>query len=90
MWLGYGKPSRQYCFVIFGIEAIEVINVTVNGEAQELPSGFTVSDLLTQLGLESRALAVEVNEQIKPRDVHSVTVIAEGDVLEIVTLVGGG
>jgi len=55
-----------------------------------LSDGCTVSDLLAKLGLDSRALAVEVNQQLKPRNLHSVTVIAEGDELEIVTLVGGG
>ena len=89
MWLELvNQANRQFC--LFGIEPIEVITATINGEAQELPIGCTVSDLLAKLGLKSRALAVEVNQQLKPRDVHAVTVIAEGDVLEIVTLVGGG
>jgi len=70
--------------------AIKTINVIVNGESVELPEGSTVSDLLKHLEIDSRALAVEVNQQIKPRNLHSVTVIAQGDVLEIVTLVGGG
>lgn len=80
----------RFNLLFFGIEAISVIKVTVNGESHELPSGFTVSDLLKKLGLNSRALAVEVNHQLKPRNLHDVTVITEGDVLEIVTLVGGG
>ncbi len=69
---------------------INVIQATVNGETLELPEGFTVAQLLAQLGLDTRALAVEVNQQLKPRTVHAQTVINDGDVLEIVTLVGGG
>ena len=84
------QPRVMFSLLIFGIKQINVIKVVVNGEAQELPSGCTVSDLLEKLGLDSRALAVEVNHQLKPRNLHDVTVIAQGDVLEIVTLVGGG
>ena len=78
----------SYC--ILRTKSINSINVIVNDEKIELPEGSTVSDLLKRLEIDSRALAVEVNQQIKPRNLHSVTVIAEGDVLEIVTLVGGG
>ena len=67
-----------------------MLNVTVNGESQTVKPGSTVADLLLVLKLNSRALAVEINCELKPRDVHQVTIINEGDVLEIVTLVGGG
>ena len=79
-----------FSLLVFGIEAIKVIKITVNDEAHELPGGSTVSDLLKNLGLDSRALAVEINHELKPRNLHDVTVITQGDVLEIVTLVGGG
>ena len=79
-----------FSFCILRTKSINSINVIVNDEKIELPEGSTVSDLLKRLEIDSRALAVEVNQQIKPRNLHSVTVIAEGDVLEIVTLVGGG
>ena len=69
---------------------IKVLNVTVYGESQKLKPGSTVVDLLRELQLDSRALAVEINHELKPRDVHEVTIINDGDVLEIVTLVGGG
>ena len=89
----FERPSSfNLCFSFCFLEAssINSINVIVNGEKIELPEGSTVSELLKRLEIDSRALAVEVNQQIKPRNLHSVTVIADGDVLEIVTLVGGG
>ena len=87
-----GHPASIFVFSFCFLEAssINSINVIVNGEKIELPEGSTVSELLKRLEIDSRALAVEVNQQIKPRNLHSVTVIADGDVLEIVTLVGGG
>ncbi|MFH0947367.1 MAG: sulfur carrier protein ThiS [Planctomycetota bacterium] len=66
------------------------MNVTINGKDQELPENATVADILRELGLESRLVAVECNGRIVPRDRHSLSLVAEGDRLEIVTLVGGG
>ena len=66
------------------------MEVVVNGESRQFESGISISDLLKNLNLSSRALAVEVNQQLKPRDLHDSTLINDGDVLEIVTLVGGG
>lgn len=66
------------------------IEITVNGQRREFESESTISQLLGQLNLDSRAIAVEVNQILVPRDQHQQTRIVSGDVLEIVTLVGGG
>ena len=49
-----------------------------------------VQELLGRLGLEDRPCAVEVNRSLVPRDGHGQKQLAGGDVVEIVTLVGGG
>jgi sulfur carrier protein len=67
-----------------------VPTIVLNGEARELGIGQTVSDLLRELGLDSRQVAVERNREIVPRAEHGATVLAEGDQLEVVTFVGGG
>jgi sulfur carrier protein len=46
--------------------------------------------LLQQLEIPLRGLAVEVNQEIVPRARHAEHLLADGDKLEIVTLVGGG
>ncbi len=46
--------------------------------------------LLEQLKMEPKYLAVERNLELVPRAEHGGCVLAEGDRLEIVTLVGGG
>ena len=66
------------------------VSVFVNGERRELRSPATVADLLTRLELPLRGVAVEVNEQIVPRTRHAEHPLADGDRLEIVSLVGGG
>jgi len=49
-----------------------------------------VAILLEQLKMEPKYLAVERNLELVPRAEHGGCVLAEGDRLEIVTLVGGG
>ncbi|NOY41821.1 MAG: sulfur carrier protein ThiS [Planctomycetes bacterium] len=64
--------------------------VQVNGEDRELVEGATIAQLLEQLELDPRTLAVERNLQLVPRAKHAEAILAEGDRLEVVTLVGGG
>lgn len=66
------------------------MQIQVNGEIQEVPEDFTVSELLTQLGLQPKYLAVERNLILIPREEHAACILQDGDRLEIVTLVGGG
>jgi thiamine biosynthesis protein ThiS len=66
------------------------MQIFVNGEAREIETGATLADLLAELGVQSRHVAVEANMQLVPRAVHSERHLADGDRLEIVALVGGG
>jgi sulfur carrier protein len=49
-----------------------------------------VSDLVHDLALEGKRIAIERNGHIVPRSKHSETVIVEGDKIEVVAAVGGG
>ena len=64
--------------------------LTVNGEGTLVPDGCTVAGLLELQGLSNRPCAVEVNREVVPRREHSSRNVTAGDVIEIVTLVGGG
>ena len=66
------------------------IQVSVNGEPLLVPSGSSVADLLTQLSLDKRRVAVEHNRRVVPRAEHATLRLNHGDRLEIVTFVGGG
>jgi len=66
------------------------VNVVVNDQSQELPDGATVAELLESLGLNDRPVAVEVNTKLVTKAQHTLCTLAEGDRVEIVTLVGGG
>ena len=63
--------------------------VKINGEA--IPAeGKSVSSYLAEAGYDSRAVAVEYNETILPKADYAATILAEGDVVEIVCFMGGG
>ena len=65
------------------------MKIRVNGEYREV-SATTVFDLLTELGLHPQGTIVERNREIVNRDAYRETHLSEGDVLELVRLVGGG
>lgn len=64
--------------------------IMVNGEPREYAAGVTALAVVRELGLEGRPVAVEVNELVVPRSRLESCMLADGDRLEIVTLVGGG
>jgi sulfur carrier protein len=66
------------------------MRIRVNGEDRDVADGATVASLLELLELPSGRVAVERNKRIVRRATHAETLLAEGDELEIVTLVGGG
>jgi thiamine biosynthesis protein ThiS len=66
------------------------MQIHLNGEDHRLSDVATVADLVAQLGLDQRKVAVERNLEIVPRSLFAATLIAEGDRLEIVTFIGGG
>jgi sulfur carrier protein len=66
------------------------MEITVNSVARNVDDGITVADLLGQYGMDPKYVAVERNKELVPRGIHAECNLAEGDSLEIVTLVGGG
>jgi len=66
------------------------VEISINGRPRELGEQVTVAELLLELGLAEKHVAVEVNRELVPRQQHTRHVLADGDQVEIVTLVGGG
>lgn len=66
------------------------MTITLNGEAHPIAESTTLLQLIEQLELNPRQVAVEVNQQLVPREEHSDRILHDGDSLEVVTLVGGG
>jgi thiamine biosynthesis protein ThiS len=67
-----------------------MLTIVVNEVDRTVPAGTSIASLLDLLGLQPRFLAVELNRRVVPRSEHRQTLLADGDQVEIVTLVGGG
>jgi sulfur carrier protein len=66
------------------------MQIVVNGQPRKIADGTTLTDLLGEMEIQSRHVAVEVNLELVPRTQHAAHELKEGDHLEVVTLVGGG
>lgn len=66
------------------------MELTVNGETRNLPEPFSAAELVNELGVAGRRIALERNGEIVPRGEFEATMLAPGDKLEIVQAIGGG
>lgn len=66
------------------------IEIRVNGETRKVPPGTTVAELLEELDVDGRRVAVERNRRVVARDERDRTALEAGDDVEIVQFVGGG
>jgi thiamine biosynthesis protein ThiS len=66
-----------------------LLKLTVNGEPRKV-AATTVFDLIQELGLHPKGTIVERNLEIVDRASYGETMLADGDVLELVRIVGGG
>lgn len=62
----------------------------MNGESREVPEGYTAAQLVSDMQLEGRRIAMEVNLEIVPRSTYEDHCLQPGDRIEIVHAVGGG
>ena len=67
-----------------------MIALTVNGERRELDGPVALTAFLESLGVDPRYVAVARNGDVLPREEWPETTLQDGDVLEVVRMVGGG
>ena len=63
--------------------------VKINGEELNA-DGKKLTDYLNEYGFDLRFIAVEINEEIVPKNHYDNTVLKNGDIVEVVNFVGGG
>ncbi len=68
----------------------EKIEIILNGEGTEIPMEWMVTDLVEDLKLVGKQVAVELNGQIVSRDRWQEETLVSGDRIEVVHFVGGG
>jgi thiazole synthase len=66
------------------------MKIYVNGEMREIAEQTLVSEVVADLGLAGKKIAIELNQEILPFQDHNSQVLHENDRLEIVHAIGGG
>lgn len=66
------------------------MRIFLNGEEKTVSPALTVTQLLKELGLAERRVAVEINREIVPRSQHPEYRLQDGDRVEVVFAIGGG
>ncbi|MES2299820.1 MAG: sulfur carrier protein ThiS [Pseudomonadota bacterium] len=67
-----------------------MIEIELNGEPYQVPSGHTLRELVESLALAHQALALAVNRSVVPRQRWPECLLAAGDKVDIVRAIGGG
>jgi thiamine biosynthesis protein ThiS len=65
-------------------------HLLVNGEPRSVPIDSTLAELIDELGLQSRRIAIAVNRDVVPRSAFATHRLAADDRVEILEAVGGG
>ena len=80
-----------YCFgVIPAFSTSQSGKETHNGKEAADVCGMTVSQYLSANNYNPKHIVVELNEEILPKTEYDSTAIADGDVVEILSFMGGG
>ena len=66
------------------------MNVTINGQPREVPSGTTVEELVRMVTDQVKGIAAAVNGEVHPRRSWAATPLSDRDQVEVVTAVQGG
>ncbi|MBO4458462.1 MAG: sulfur carrier protein ThiS [Butyrivibrio sp.] len=63
--------------------------VKINGKEYQYENK-QLSAVLSELNYDRERVAVEINEEIVPKVCYDITILNDGDIVEVVSFVGGG
>lgn len=66
------------------------MEIIVNGQPRQVAADYSVANLINDMELQGRRLAVEVNLEIVPRSTYQQHSFQPGDKVEVVHAIGGG
>ncbi|MFK5915246.1 MAG: sulfur carrier protein ThiS [Woeseiaceae bacterium] len=66
------------------------MQIIVNGDQCDVSDGLTAEQLVSDMNITGRRIAMEVNLEIVPRSLYAKHTFNAGDKIEIVHAVGGG
>ncbi|MDQ6954793.1 MAG: sulfur carrier protein ThiS [Mariprofundaceae bacterium] len=65
------------------------MQIQLNGDTTQV-AAINLTDLVTELGLDQRMIAIERNMEVVPKSTYNATMLEENDRIELVHMIGGG
>ena len=72
------------------MKKIKKIKIKVNGKFKSISSNYYISDLVKDLKIPLKKVAIEVNQEIMDKKKVSKIILKKDDKIEIVHFIGGG
>ncbi len=64
--------------------------IQCNGELKNIPDAFSIQQLIDDMGLADKRIAVQVNDAVVPKHMHATQILETKDIVEVVQAIGGG
>ena len=72
------------------MKKIKKIKIKVNGKFKSVPVKYKISDLVKELKIPLKKVAIELNQEIMDKKIISKITLKKDDKIEIVHFIGGG
>ena len=72
------------------MKKIKKIKIRVNGKIKSIPSDYNVSNLLRDINIPLKKVAIELNQEIIDKKKIDKIILKKNDKIEIVHFIGGG
>ena len=72
------------------MKKIKKIKIKVNGKFKSIPDNYKISDLVKELKIPLKKVAIELNQEIIDKKRTSKINLKKNDNIEIVHFIGGG
>lgn len=66
------------------------MKIYLNGKERTVTNSFVLTDLLAEMELSGKRIAVEINQEIIPRSEHDTYQLNSDDRIEVIQAIGGG
>jgi len=72
------------------MQKIKKIQIRVNGKVKSIPAKYSISDLVKNLNIQIKKVAIEHNQEIIDKKKINRIILKKNDKIEIVHFIGGG
>ena len=72
------------------MKKIKKIKIKVNGKIKSIPNNYKVSNLLRDINISIKKVAIELNQEIIDKKKIDKMILKKNDKIEIVHFIGGG